>query len=140
MKIVRKYKKSSKHKLWKIVLYAKYKYNGSKKLDCLVFKAYGFNSMKDYSDRSVSMDFYKEQFVCYGISRDEVVSRETDLLREYHKYLLIQIQENRNWFAEKKIEFECEEKLLNSFFDIKELRMFQRKEKLKKIDISTNKS
>lgn len=136
MKIVREYKKASNHKWWKITLYAKYTYKNFKNytLDCLVFEAYGFSSKKDYSDKSVRIEHYKDHFVCYGTSRDEVISREKDLLREYYNYLLVQIQDNKNWLLEKKKEFKSREELLNSFFDIKELKMFQRKEKLKKID------
>jgi len=137
MKIVRNYKKDSKHQWWKIILkplYGKYSnvswYHNNEVLG-LEFSAYGFSSKRKF-DKGIRNEYGSFEYV--GKSREEVISKEKELLRTYYDYILKLKMENVETLKKAKKRFKKNEEELNGYLELKEFKIIERKEKLESIN------
>ena len=89
MIIVRDYKKSSKHEWWKIKLSAQYNdgYFLNNTLVQLNFVAYGFSSNCKQM-KGIQKEYLIDEFTFIGSSKQEVISKEKELLQKYYDSIL----------------------------------------------------
>jgi len=127
MEIIRKYKKDSKHKYWKITL-ARFSVWGLETTQELEFEAYGFSSSRDIKSGYVTNNCsYNIEYI--GRSRKEVLSKEEEMIRMYFESIKESLKNTEEQIADhQKDKRKMEELMKDSTF----VRVF-REDKLKRM-------
>lgn len=141
MLIVRNYKKATKHKWqikhkwWQITLEDEYVGSGShRQLKHLEFIVYGFSSSKDYSKSKVEfVNKYSNRILYVGTSKDDVLSKESEMIEMMYERIKVQLERNEEWLEEQIVHHGKKRIFYESYFQIPEFKQISLQKKLQKI-------